>query len=404
MRRHSAAVGATLTALGMTALFLAATVFAATPATSQANAALRYLYGQVGNDGSIAGSLGATEDTVISVADGGFDPATLKGASGTSAYRYLSGHAATITTAGGAAKYVLAWVAAGRPAAIDASAWLTKLNSPAGGGGFLEPNGAFHNANATIETANAFSQSLSVLADVAAGHRLPAHATGWLRCAQRPDGGFGFAINDAGSTPPSFCGDTSSDTNDTGIIMQALGQAGVTTATPAATTFLHSAQQADAGFSFGSTGGSDPDSDAIVIQALVAMGQDPTAASWSKGAANPLSNLESFADPHGSGGYIFPGNTTPDAFTTSAIPQALVLKPYAAATSIAAGTSPPPAPTAAPAPPPTGAVKAVSTGPPVPGTGSATAGSNAPPLGLLLVALGGACFGVGMRGRRADCP
>ncbi|HEX4754384.1 MAG TPA: hypothetical protein VH661_01365 [Candidatus Dormibacteraeota bacterium] len=402
MRRHFAAVGATLTALGMTALFLAATVFAATPATSQANAALRYLYGQVGTNGSIAGSLGATEDTVISVADSGFDPATLKGASGTTAYHYLSTHASAISTAGGAAKYVLAWVAAGKPAAIDASAWLTKLNAPAGGGGFLEPNGAFHNGNATIETANAFSQSLAVLADLAAGHSLPAHATGWLRCAQRPGGGFGYAINDAAATPPSFCGDTSSDTNDTGIVMQALGRAGVVTATPAVTIYLHSAQQPDGGFSFGTTGSSDPDSDAIVIQALVAIGQDPTGAAWRKGGHNPLTNLESFADPHGSGGYIFPGNTVPDAFTTSAIPQALVLKPYATATDIAAGTSPPPAST--PTPAPTGAVKAVSTGPPVPSTGGATAGGSAPPLALFLVALGAACLGVGLRGRRADCP
>jgi hypothetical protein len=400
MRRQIAAVGATLTALGMTVLFLAATVFAATPATSHANAALRYLYRQVGSNGSIANSLGATEDTVISVADSGFDPATLKGASGTKAYHYLSTHASTITTAGGAAKYVLAWVAAGKPAAIDASAWLAKLNAPVSGGGFLEPNGAFHNGNATIETANAFSQSLAVLADLAAGHGLPAHATGWLRCAQRPGGGFGSAINDAAATPPLFCGDTSSDTNDTGIVMQALGRAGVVTATPAVKTYLHSAQQADGGFSFGTTGASDPDSDAIVIQALVAIGQDPTSAAWRKGSANPLTNLESFADLYGSGGYVFPGNIAPDAFTTAAIPQALVLKPYAAATDIAAGTSPPPAPTAAP----TGAVKAVSTGPPVPGTGGATAGGGVPPLGLLLVALGAACLGVGLRGRRADCP
>lgn len=400
MGRHLAAVGATLTALGTAVSVTALTAAAATPATAQANAALRYLYGQVGTNGSIAGSLGATEDTVISVADSGYDPATLKGTSGTTAYHYLGSHASTITTAGGAAKYVLAWVAAGKPAAIDAAAWLTKLNSPTGGGGFLEPNGAFHNASSTIETANAYSQSLAVLADVAAGHALPAHATGWLRCAQRPDGGFGYAINDADPTPPAFCGDTSSDTNDTGIIMQALGQAGVTAATASARAYLHSAQQPDGGFSFGSTGSSDPDSDAVVIQALVAMGQDPTAASWSKGAANPLSNLESFADPHGSGGYVFPGNTAPDAFTTAGIPQALVLKPYAAATHVAAGTSPPPAPTAAP----TGAVKAASTGPPVPGTGSAAAGGSGPPLGLLLVALGAACFGVGIRGRRADCP
>jgi hypothetical protein len=400
MRRHFAAVGATLTALGTTVLFLAATVFAATPATSQADAALGYLYRQVGSNGSVAGSVGATEDTVISVADSGFDPATLKGASGTTAYHYLSSRASMITTAGGAAKYVLAWVAAGRPAAIDASAWLTKLNAPAGGGGFLEPNGAFHSGNATIETANSFSQSLSVLADLAAGHALPAHATGWLRCAQRPGGGFGFAINDAAATPPSFCGDTSSDTNDTGIVMQALGRAGVVTAAPAANAYLHAAQQSDGGFSFGTTGSSDPDSDVIVIQALVAIGQDPTGAAWRKGSHNPLTNMESFADRHGSGGYVFPGNTAPDAFTTAAVPQALALKPYAAATDIAAGTSPPPPPTAAP----TGAVKAVSTGPPVPSTGGATAGRGVPLLGLVLVALGAACLGVGIRGRRADCP
>jgi hypothetical protein len=402
MRRHFAAVGATLTALGMTVLFLAATVFAATPATSHANAALRYLYRQVGSNGSIANSLGATEDTVISIADSGFDPATLKGPSGTKAYHYLSTHASTITTAGGAAKYVLAWVAAGKPTAIDASAWLTKLNSPASGGGFLLPNGAFHNANATIETANAFSQSLAVLADLAAGQALPAHATGWLSCAQRPDGGFGFAINDTAATPPLFCGDTSSDTNDTGIIMQALGEAGVATATTPVKTFLHAAQQTDGGFSFGTTGGSDPDSDALVIQALVAIGEDPTAVAWTKGAANALTNMESFADPHGSGGYVFPGNTSPDAFTTVAIPQALALKPYGAVTAVAAGTTPVPVPP--PTTAPTGAVKAVSTGPPVPATGTATAGGSVPALGLLLVALGAACFGVGIRRRRADCP
>jgi hypothetical protein len=389
MRRHFAAVGATLTALGMTVPLLAATASAATPATSQANAALRYLYGQVGSDGSVAGSLGATEDTVISVADNGYDPATLKGSSGTTAYGYLSGHASTITTAGGAAKYVLAWVAAGKPAAIDASAWLTKLNAPASGGGFLQANGAFHNSNAGIETANAYSQSLSVLADVAAGHSLPVHATGWLRCAQRPDGGFGFVISDAAATPPSFCGDTSSDTNDTGIIMQALGQAGVNTATSSAKSFLHSAQQADGGFGFGTMGGSDPDSDAVVIQALVAIGEDPTAAAWTIAGRNPVTNMESFADPHGSGGYVFPGNTTPDAFTTVGIPQALALKPYAEPTVIVAGTTPVPPPTAAPTASPTGVA--------VPSTGNGPDSNGGVAWAFALLALGVACVAAGLR-------
>jgi hypothetical protein len=384
MRRHIGAVGATLTACGLILGAPSLLASAATSQTTQANAALRYLYSQVGTDGSVAGSLGATEDAIISVADNGYDPATLKSpTSATSAYSYLSAKASTVTTAGGAAKYVLAWLAAGKPAAIDASALLTKLNTLTTSGGYLESNGAFHNA--TTETANAYSQSLAVLADVGAGHALPAHATGWLTCAQRPDGGFGYAIDDSLSTPPASCGDTASDTNDTGIILQALGQAGITSADSAAEGYLHSVQQSDGGFGFNAGGGSDPDSDTIVIQALVAIGQDPTGSAWTvSGGGNPLSNMESFADPQGSGGYVFPGNTAPDAFTTSAVPQALALKPYAAATTIVAGSSPPAAPVTTATPSPTSSVKGVS----VPATGAAGVISGGSTAAFVLLALG----------------
>jgi hypothetical protein len=401
MRRQMTAVGATLTACGLmfgTAGLVAA---AATPQTSQANAALRYLYAQEGTDGSIAGSMGATEDTVISDADNGYDPATLKNpSSGTSAYDYLSGHASTITTAGGAAKYVLAWVAAGKPAAIDGSALLTKLNTATSAGGYLETNGAFHNANPTVETANAFSQSLAVLADVAAGHALPANATGWLTCAQRTDGGFGYAIDDT-VTLPASCGDTSSDSNDTAIILEALGAAGITTADSATETYLHSIQQSNGGFGF-SAGPSDPDSDAGVIQALVAIGQDPTGTTWTTaGGGNPLKDMESFADAQGSGGYVFPGNTGPDAFTTSGIPQALALKPYAAATVVAAGTSPPPAVTTSPSPSPTATAAAQGVaGISVPSTGASAGSGPGAGLSLALIGLGALALAAAWLGRR----
>src|SRR5579862_5991411 len=95
------------------------TASAASPQTSQADAALRYLYGQVGTNGSVASSAGVTEDTVISTADNGDDPGTLKGSGGTTSYAYLASQQASVTTAGGAAKMVLAWLAAGRPAAFD---------------------------------------------------------------------------------------------------------------------------------------------------------------------------------------------------------------------------------------------------------------------------------------------
>jgi hypothetical protein len=406
MRRQMTAVGATLTACGFMFGTVGLVASAATPQTSQANAALRYLYAQVGTDGSVGGAMGATEDTVISDADNGYDPGTLKnGSSGTSAYDYLSAHASAITTAGGAAKYILAWVAAGKPATIDGTALLSKLNTATGAGGYLEANGAFHNANATIETANAFSQSLAVLADVAAGHALPANATGWLTCAQRTDGGFGYAINDSAATPPASCGDTSSDSNDTAIILEALGAAGITTADSAAETYLHSIQQTNGGFGF-TAGPSDPDSDAGVIQALVAIGQDPTGSAWTTaGGGNPIKDMGSFADPQGSGGYVFPGNTSPDAFTTSGIPQALALKPYAAATVVAAGTSPPPAvtttPSPSPSPSPTAAAAAQGiAGITVPSTGASVGSGPGAGLPLALIGLGALALAASRLGRR----
>lgn len=339
MRRHVTAVSAVLTAALLATFFAGGTVSAATRQTAQADAALRYLYGQVASDGSIA-SLGATEDTVISVADNGYDPATLRASNGTTSYSYLSRSAGSVKTAGAAAKYALAWLAAGRPAAFDGAAQLTRLNTATANGGFLTPAGTFHSTDPTVETANTFSQSLAVLADVAAGRTLPGNAVKWLLCAQRSDGGYGYVINDAAASPPAFCGDASSDTNDTAIALQAVDAAGTTAADAAARTYLHAAQRPDAGFGFDAASSSDPNSDAIVIQALVALGEDPTGSAWTKGGATPMSNLESFADPKGSGGYITPGATAPDAFTTSGIPQALALHPYGAATTIVAGSSP----------------------------------------------------------------
>jgi len=402
MRHHIAACGVALAAAALVFAGGSSTASAAIPQTAQAGAALRYLYAQVGADGSIAASMGATEDTVIAVADNGYDPATLRNASsGASAYGYLAAHASAVSTAGGAAKYVLAWLAAGRPATIPARPLLTRLNTPVRAGGFLNPNGTFHDPSAAVETANAYSQSLAVLADLAAGVSLPRHAAGWLVCAQRPDGGFGYAIDDGTPAPPALCGDTSSDTNDTGIVLQALGRAAVTSVDSTALGYLHSAQQPDAGFGFTAAGPSDPDSDAVVIQALVATGQDPTASFWTVGTANPVTDMESFAAP--SGGYVFPGNTTADAFTTAPVPQALALDPYGAATSVVPGSSPPPPPpppSPSPRPSPTpAATAAASPSPtvPVPATGEGTA----IPVPLLLVALGGLGVAAAAVGRRA---
>lgn len=394
MRRTSAAVSALLTASAIALALTSITAGAATVQTQQAVAALRYLYGQVGPQGDVAGSAGATADVVISAADNGFDPATLRNGSGATSLAYLGSQESSITTAGGAAKYILAWVAAGKPAQLNAGPVLTKLNTRTSKGGYLSAAGTFHDPNTSVETANAYSQGLAVLADVAAHHALPAHATAWLTCAQRPDGGFGYVINDSSPTPPAFCGDTASDTNDSGVVLQALGAAKIHSATAAADAYLHSAQQHDGGFGFTPGGPSDPGSDAVVIQALVAIGQDPSA--WTVAGATPIGNLETFADPAGTGGYIFPGHSTPDAFTTSAVPQALALKPYAAPAPFTAGLSPGTAPTPAPTAQP-GGVAGIT----VPATGAGIQLRPQLTLGMCLVLIGGAALAVAAARRRS---
>ena len=183
MRRTIGAVGATLTATGLILGGTGLVARAATPQTSQANAALRYLYsGRRRRQRSPAFGPGATEDTVISVADNGYDPATLKSSStGTTTYHYLAGQASSINTAGGAAKYVLAWMAAGKPAAIDGSTELAKLNAPTRG---RLPAPERDVPQHHDESASAYKQALGVLADRGAGVALPAHATGWLSCVE----------------------------------------------------------------------------------------------------------------------------------------------------------------------------------------------------------------------------
>ena len=59
-----------------------------------------------------------------------------------------------------------------------------------------------------------------------------------------------------------------------------------------------------------------------MIQALVAAGEDPTAAAWTKSGHTALTNLLTFQDA-ANGGITFPGNPGPDAFTTSQVPAGL---------------------------------------------------------------------------------
>ena len=94
--------------------------------------------------------------------------------------------------------------------------------------------------------------------------------------------------------------------------MQALHQLGVTPKYDAV-AFLHSLQDSDGGFPLLAGSGTDPNSTALVVQAIQTVGQDPTSASWTNSGHTaidalmaswlncPNSDAGAFSSPYSSG-------------------------------------------------------------------------------------------------------
>jgi len=326
MRRLLVASAILASALAMP-LGLAAATPAPHPAllatdSDGATSALGYLLAAQKSNGSLDGSIGETADFVIGAAAAGFDPSTLTGCSGTtSALSYLAG--ASDAAAGDAAKTgktILAVVAAGgNPAGFAGRDLVARLAAL-----YDSTSGAYGNG-AT------FGQSFAILATAASGGSVPAKAAAALAALQDPDGSWSY-----GTAPVAAGG---GDSNSTAIALMALDAAGVHSADSTALAYLHTQQLADGGFMYSSALGppADPDSDAIVLEVLLAAGQDPQAAGWSQGSNNALTNLR--AAQGADGGFLYPGNAGEDAFTTSQVPAAFMRIPYAALVSFKSGKS-----------------------------------------------------------------
>jgi hypothetical protein len=317
MRRPVVASAILATLLSLP-LVLAAPPASAAPPTDpeRATAALEYLLAAQRADGSIDGSLGETADFVFGTAAAGYDPDTLHGCTGgTGALEFLAtasdGAAADAAATG---KAVLAVVAAGGdPSRFAGRNLLARLTA------------LYHSAGGAYGDGATFSQSFAILAFVASGQAVPADAVTELKALQDSDGSWSFG------TAPVAAGQ--GDTNSTAIALMALDAAGANSADAKALAYLHTQQLTDGGFPYqnSSTFGppsSDPDSDSIVLQALVAAAQDPEAVAWSQGPNTVLTHLR--AAQGADGGYAYPGMAE-NPFTTSQVPAALVRTPYAAA-------------------------------------------------------------------------
>ncbi len=329
-RTRRVAALATAGATGAALLAFAIGSGSAATQVDPASRAIQYLQGQQsGSDGSIpAGPSTAvvSEEYAIGAAAAGYDPSALRRGSGPSVIAYLAAHAAAACTSAGACGELLQAVAAAglNPASFGGVDLLTTLN-----GFYAAGTGVFGDGEA-------FTQALAIQGLVAAHQPVPAAALHRLVTAQDSDGGWDFLlIKDDPNGSTNF--DTS-DTNSTAMVLMALDAAGVHTRDHAALTWLHTQQDADGGFPYQSGAGTDPDSTALVLQALLATGQNPEAPAWAPGGYGPLARL--IASQNSDGGFTFPGNPAPDPFTTAQVPPALELAPYPASVAFTHGLTP----------------------------------------------------------------
>ncbi len=391
IRRPVALAIAAATGMSLVAVVLGSGV--AATQVDPASRAIEYLQTQQsGSDGSIP--VGASTDSVseeyaIAAAAAGYDPGALRHGGGPSVMTYLAAHAASAcATAGGCGELIQAVVAAGLdPTSFGGRDLVTTLN------------GFYDSTSGAFGVQGAFTQALAVQGLVAAGRPVPAAAIALLVDAQDSDGGWDYLlIKDDPNGATNF--DTS-DTNSTAMVLMALDATATHRRDAAALAWLHTQQDGDGGFPYQAGAGTDPDSTALVLQALLAAGQNPDAPSWAAGGHTPLAELIATQDQDG--GYTFPGNPAPDPFTTAQVPLALDRAGYplvcGSARCFASGTTlsgpsptPTPRPTATPrpssagrpsAPPlvsPTGAV-AAATGVPTPTPATPFPTPGAPPGG-----------------------
>jgi hypothetical protein len=336
MKLRTLATSATLAA----AILLSAHVALAATPTPQAGKALQYLGTQQLADGSVDDSLGETADYALGAKFHGLDPNTLKASSGKSVYDYLAawttasvacsakGNARDGNTIG---KLVQAVVAGGHdPKAFGGRNLLADLEGPGGtnGGAYDASTGTFQDCASGGKNA-VYAQANAMLALTIAGdptHPLPAAAIQHLRALQSAGGGWATF----GSV----------NSNATAMALMALAPLQTFCGAPqdpvlrAALAYLHTQQDpASGGFTYSTAFGtaSDPDSDALVIQALVSVLEDPAGSAWTNAKGNATTDILTFQDPT-TGGFKFDHGaaTQPDAFTTSEVPAGLDRAPFPA--------------------------------------------------------------------------
>ncbi|MHB0878056.1 MAG: prenyltransferase/squalene oxidase repeat-containing protein [Anaerolineae bacterium] len=317
-------IGKALVALLVVAVALVAVV----PAVAEPGTAVTWLKQQQRSDGgfgSQGSTLSETAEVVYALAAAGTDFSQVTN-SGKSAIDYLTANVAQATSTGAQAKVALALIYAGG----DASALLAQIE------GSLNSEGMYGGAEDSLA-----SHLYAMLALAAGGRTVPQQAVTWLESHQATNGGWAWNGSDVAEDV---------DTNTTALALQALAATGVKSdaAVSGAVDYLRAMQNDDGGFPYQkpSPYGTDTDanSTAVVIQGLLAIGQDLPAWAMASGGT-PLAALASLQ--RNDGPFAWQA-AFPDAnllATAQAIPallgkaHPLVVKAVAAATTTAPTTA-----------------------------------------------------------------
>jgi hypothetical protein len=158
-----------------------------------------------------------------------------------------------------------------------------------------------------------------MLGTLAVSDTLPAAAVPTLVAGQDASGGWEWQ--------PGF----GPDSNTTALAIQALVAAGEpvsATAVVSGLAYLRSTQQPDGGFAYDvvSGTGSDANSTAYALQALVAAGEDPAGEAWSLDGATPVAFLLSLQLDEGA--FEWQAGSGANAFATQQVVAALLRQPY----------------------------------------------------------------------------
>jgi IPT/TIG domain/Squalene-hopene cyclase C-terminal domain len=336
--RRFAASGALALLLSLTAVAAPTPASAATPQpnlpqTAAAQAAANWLASKVTPGGYIASTtvpgtadLDATANAVLALATAGVDSAQA-----TSMTSYLEAHVnayVTVSSADGPGQLALlildAHAMGVSPSSFGGTDLVSRLLATQRSTG--ADSGLFGVQDPTFD--GSYRQGLALAALAAAGVTTGTALTSaesWLTGQQCPDGGWTSYINASNpcnGKPANFAGP---DTNSTALAVQGLEaqHALGTSAAGSAVHFLGHAEDADGGWGYEpnsarSPGSTDPDSTALVLQALVSLGASPASTKFTKGSTDPVARLLSFQINSGpdSGGISFPGSSGANLLAT----------------------------------------------------------------------------------------